>query len=137
MAVIDSAVYPDNLRYSHVIFINLIIVCVCYAVAQDICKTLLVCTVTRSSQGLNRDSSSDDVHKDEHDPSNVSSTSTSDSYTQWHSNAVIVTELAVNTARTARGKGEHSNINTNTSTDSSTDSATKAAADTIRRVQRK
>jgi hypothetical protein len=106
---------------------------------QDICKTLLVCTVTRSSERLNRDgSSSDNVHTDQHDPSNVYSTSTSDSYTQWHSNAVVVTELAVNTARTARGKGEHSNISTNTVSSSSTSScATRAVTDTVRRMPKK
>jgi hypothetical protein len=76
--------------------------------------------------------------------SNVHNSSTSDSYAQWHSDAVLVTELAVNTARTARGKGEHSNSTTkHTSTAGSTgssstgSSATKAVADTTRRVQRK
>jgi hypothetical protein len=116
----------------------------CYAVVQDICKTLLVCTVARKSHGQSSNSS-DNLHSNQHDGmTNVHSSSTSDSYAQWHSDAVIVTELAVNTARTARGKGQHTNSTTdNTSTAGSTgsssagSSATQAAADTTRRVQRK
>jgi hypothetical protein len=117
-----------------------------FAVVQDICKTLLVCTVTRLPEGFDSASSSTDGAR----ARNVDSSS-SNSYAVWHSNNVVVTELAVNTARTARGKGEHSIINTvntvnitnssrsscNLQSASSTSTSTvKAAAETSRSMQK-